>query len=193
MRRAVLLNGARQGEAHFDQLQDLIVGELAAAGWTVLPFTLRSIPITACAGCFACWVKTPGECVMRDDNKAITAATIAAELTILLTPIVFGGYSSELKKVVDHQIPLVKPFFRRISGETHHETRYDRYPDLLAIGVQPTADEAAAQIFGGLVERHALNFHARRSASVIWPADAPVATLKATLGRALAPFQGVAA
>ena len=33
---------------------------------------------------------------------------------VLLTPITFGGYSSEIKKAMDRSICLVLPFFRRV-------------------------------------------------------------------------------
>jgi len=49
-------------------------------------------------GCFGCWNKTPGTCVMKDDSAKIAKAVVNSDLLIFLTPITFGGYSSELKK-----------------------------------------------------------------------------------------------
>ena len=30
-------------------------------------FDLSSLKIANCMGCFACWTKTPGKCIIRDD------------------------------------------------------------------------------------------------------------------------------
>jgi len=189
--RAVVLNGAREGEGRLDQIADLLRAELESGGWAADVLTLRAITVAPCAGCFACWVKTPGECVMPDGNRAITAATIASDLSILLTPVVFGGYSSELKKVIDHQIVLVSPFFMRIDGEVHHQPRYAHYPSLLAIGVQRAHDEAAARLFARHVACHGRNLHAPRTHSMIWQADTPDAALAQQARQALKIFEEV--
>ncbi|MCK4899409.1 MAG: hypothetical protein KAS38_11555 [Anaerolineales bacterium] len=68
------------------------------------------------------------------------------DLMVYLTPITFGGYSSALKRMVDHQIQNVLPFFARVSSETHHRKRYKKYPDLLAVGWM---DEPDAQGLSG--------------------------------------------
>ena len=84
---------------------------------------------------------------------------IGGDVTVLLTPIVFGGVSSELKKAVDRMIPLYSPLFRRVRGEVHHRPRYSRYPSLVGIGVTDrglgTNDE---QVFRRLFDRIAVNF-----------------------------------
>ena len=50
-------------------------------------------PISPCVGCFGCWVKTPGECVIRDTygdmGKLLSRCT---ELWII-SRCVYGSYS----------------------------------------------------------------------------------------------------
>ena len=43
-----------------------------------------------------------------------------------------------LKRMVDHQIQNVLPFFTQIKGETHHLKRYAKTPNFLAIGWMAT-------------------------------------------------------
>lgn len=184
--KAVILNGARADEPHIDAVHHMIVHELGRIGGDVSTFTLRDEKISYCIGCFGCWVKSPGECIIDDDNHAISSAVINSDLYILLTPVVFGSYSSELKRMLDHTIPLILPFFQRINGEVHHAPRYHRYPDLLGIGVQSTPNPSQAAIFRSLVERNAINMHTQRHASAVWQASTPVYALRQSFQQLLA-------
>jgi len=173
--KAVLLNGALDGDGSVLSVHAILAEELARAGWQLRPFILREWAIRPCTGCFGCWVQTPGVCVMDDAAKEIVQAVIQSRLTIFLTPVTFGGYSSELKKGLDRLIPLVSPFFERINGEVHHRMRYPRYPNLLGVGVSPHPDDESTRLFTTLLERNAINFHApSRGAGVVaadWPTD----------------------
>jgi multimeric flavodoxin WrbA len=53
---------------------------------------------------FGCWVKAPGECVIDDGARSAAKKLVPSDLAVFLSPIVFGGYSYELKKVLDRQI-----------------------------------------------------------------------------------------
>ncbi len=108
-------------------------------------------------------MRSPGVCNVNDDNRVIAAAVSACDLLIYLTPITFGGYSSELKRMVDHQIQNVLPYFEEAENETHHQRRYSRYPDFLAVGWMDKANPYAEAVFRNLVYRNSLNFHARKS------------------------------
>ena len=70
--------------------------------------------------------------------------------------VTFGGYSSELKKALDHVIPILQPFMQKRHGETRHPQRYARRRDLLwSAPCRPGRREGAeAQTFRRLVERN---------------------------------------
>ncbi len=157
---ALILSGALAGDADVDSVQELLGRELAAAGCRPRAMRLREIPVAYCQGCFECWLKTPGTCKTDDAGRDIAAAFIRSDLVVLLTPVTFGGYSSELKKALDRIAGLVSPFFMHIHGEVHHRPRYARYPALLALGVLPRPDAVQERVFHTLVGRNALNFHA---------------------------------
>jgi hypothetical protein len=157
--KAVILNGSENGDAALDGVHKIIVDELTGVGWEVDPLILHEMEIRHCVGCFGCWVKTPGVCVINDAGRDVARAVIQSDLVIYLTPVTFGGYSSQLKKALDRSICLVTPFFTKVDGEIHHEPRYERYPRIMGVGVLPQADEESERIFTTLVGRNAINAH----------------------------------
>ncbi|MFP4196103.1 MAG: flavodoxin family protein [Methanomassiliicoccales archaeon] len=118
--------------------------------------------VSPCRGCFGCWIKTPGICVIDDRGRELVSKVIESDLLILLTPVTFGGYSSRLKRAVDRMIPLLLPFFRRYGGETHHPPRYPDFPPLWVIGVG--GNRRQWEVFRELVGRNAINMHAPKHA-----------------------------
>ena len=137
------------------------------AGQKVDWIKLSEKQIKPCTGCFQCWVKTPGLCVINDEANNITRKIVNSDLLILLTPVTFGGYSSELKKMLDRSIPILLPYFRMYKGEVHHYMRYEKQPSNLTIGLQEEPDSISAEIFMTLAERNALNMNPSSQACVV--------------------------
>jgi multimeric flavodoxin WrbA len=134
---------------------------------------MQEIPVAWCQGCFECWTHTPGICKIDDAGRSIAEAFAKSEVLICLTPVTFGGYSSELKKALDRSLGVLLPFFKRIDGEVHHAPRYAHH---LAIGVVATLehpDAEAETILRTLVTRNAINFGAAVHAVAVFngPAD----------------------
>jgi hypothetical protein len=161
-----ILNGALPGDKFTDKLQVKLIEQLLVHHHRVLVWTLREEKIAFCLGCFECWTKYPGLCRIDDTGQAVTESIIQSDLAIYLTPVTFGGYSSELKKALDRSIGLILPFFTRIKGEVHHQPRYKHYPRLLGIGVLPAPNPNQEQLFATLITRNAINMHAPENASV---------------------------
>ena len=159
---ALILNGSLKHHYHLIPVQKIICDELGSAGGSVEPILLNEIEIRSCIGCFKCWDTTPGICVQKDEAQNIVQKIIQSDLVIFLTPLTFGGYSSELKKIIERMLGLLQPGMTIIEGETHHLKRYDRYPSLLAIGVEETHDDEEKKIFETLIKRHSLNFYPPR-------------------------------
>ncbi|MGD9001204.1 MAG: NAD(P)H-dependent oxidoreductase [Anaerolineae bacterium] len=164
--KAVILNGMAPENSPVPSIQDMLVDAVKERDWNVEPFVLHDLDVRPCGGCFGCWLQTPGRCVM-DDTDEVAAAVAGSDLTIYLTPVTFGGYSSQLKKAVDHLIPLILPFFRTVNGETHHVPRYKKRANLLVLGVLPEHDAASEAIFTSLAARNATNMSAPRWAAGI--------------------------
>ena len=128
---ALLMDGRRDDDPTLALAHDAIVDGLAAGGWAVDDWTLRDDKIAWCAGCFKCWTQTPGVCAHHDGGRKVAERWVPSDLVVLLTPVTFGGYSSELKKALDHVIPILQPFMQKRHGETRHPQRYERRRDLL--------------------------------------------------------------
>lgn len=139
----------------------MLFDALRTRGWEVESFILHEMEIAFCAGCFGCWIRTPGRCVLQNSGHAVTRAFIQSDLAVFLTPVTFGGYSSQLKKAVDHLLPNILPFFKAVKGETRHQKRYAHYPNLLVLGTLPHADEESERIFVSLAEHNAINMGSR--------------------------------
>jgi multimeric flavodoxin WrbA len=176
--KALLLSGATDTDGTLGTITCQIDEALRDSGWTIEKWLLHSSEIAYCHGCFDCWKTTPGECSTDDDGRLVARALIASDLLILLTPVTFGGHSSTLKKALDRLIPDIAPWTTTIDGETHHKPRYERYPDLLAIGTLAASDPDQERTFATLVARNAINFHAARHAAAVVADGAPEAVLK---------------
>lgn len=183
--RALILNGALAGDNDLAPVEQSLDTALSIRGWTVDRIQLRDLTIAYCQGCFDCWVKTPGLCKAKDKAPEVTRALCKADLLVLLSPVTFGGYSSEIKKALDRSIGIVSPFFTRIGGEVHHKARYTRYPALLGIGVMREPDAEEERIFRTLVSRNAVNFHSPAHLSAIVNRADSTENMWRTIGRAV--------
>ena len=173
-RKVIVLDGTRAGEEDLLPSLAILIEELRRDGKEVQTYKLREIKLGHCIGCFGCWLETPGVCIEADAGRDIVQAIIRSEMTILFTPVTFGGYSSELKKIVDRWVPLALPYFGKYYGEIHHRPRYSRYPRLVAVGVQRHPNQDEANLFKAVVGRNAINFHApSHAAEVIMSTDDP--------------------
>lgn len=165
--KAILLDASNVNDLLGQRTRELLENELHTLGWETTHIALDAQKIGNCAGDFFCWVRSPGMCNVNDDNREIAAEIVNSDLMIYLTEVTFGGYSSSLKRIVDHQIQNIMPFFASLAGETHHQKRYSAYPDFLAIGWTSQANERAGKVFRQLCTRNALNFYANNFASAI--------------------------
>lgn len=181
--QALVLDGFYTAAPH-PEVRDEMTRQLAARDFAVETAVLRELEIAPCRGCFECWVKTPGVCVIDDHGRDLSRRIVQSDLLVLLTPLVFGCFSAELKKAYDRTIPIISPFFMVINGEMHHQRRYRRYPRLLALGTCARADAEVTEIFTTLIKRNALNFHCPDSAAAVYSSEdgqAPLADLIAGL------------
>ena len=165
--QALVLNGARDARDFTNEVCEMATSALEGGGWETDCYTLREIKIADCSGCGGCALKTPGLCVLPDAANEIMGKQACSDLFVLLTPLTFGGYSSQLKKMLDRTMGMCIPVHRFYRGELHHALRYPRPAWLLGIGVAPVYDEASARVFDLLIERTALNYHSPSFASQV--------------------------
>jgi multimeric flavodoxin WrbA len=163
--KAIILDGSNANDRTGERVRAALLAELQIQGWDVEHVLLREKKIGNCAGDFFCWIRNPGMCNVDDANREIAKSIVNSDLLVYLTPVTFGGYSSTLKKAVDHQVQNISPFFAQVNGETHHQKRYKKYPDCLTIGWMDKPDADAEAVFCNLAWRNALNMYAKSAVS----------------------------
>ncbi|MFX1281856.1 MAG: flavodoxin family protein [Promethearchaeota archaeon] len=166
--KALLLNGTLKKDVDINDLHSSMVEELERNGYDTESILLREASVAACQGCFECWVKSPGKCKIDDYGREVAKKMVQSNLIIHFTPITFGGYSSELKKVIDRFIPTILPFFTKRDGETHHTYRYSNRASIIAVGFLENSDNEKESTFKELVYRNSLNMGAPIHKAIIY-------------------------
>ena len=82
--------------------------------------------IKNCTGCFCCWIKNPGRCILKDGYENLAELYSKAEKIIIISKCCYGTYSPFVKNVLDRSIPYLLPFFKLKNNEMHHTIRYKR-------------------------------------------------------------------
>ena len=115
--------------------------------------------IKNCIGCFGCWIKTPGKCVIKDGYDNIGALFAKADNIIIISKCCYGGYSPFVKNVLDRSISYMLPFFKTINNETHHKQRYNKS---LALSVYFYGEDITGQekkTVQDMVKANCINFN----------------------------------
>ena len=109
----------------------LVIHDLKAEEWEKVKSEFAGAQIISdsgtirpCVGCFCCWNKTPGQCVVRDGYENMGALIHHADEIIVISRYTYGGFSGFVKNVFDRSLGYVLPQFEIIDGETHHKKRY---------------------------------------------------------------------
>jgi multimeric flavodoxin WrbA len=157
----LILDGSLEGQDVTTSILRGATDELEIRGSDVETVVLHKENIKGCIGCFRCWDTTPGICsgVKGDNAESILKKVIASDLLIFITPLTFGGYSSELKKIIERFLGLLQPGIQLINGESHHKKRYDRYPSTISLAIADNPTDEEIGLFKALADRHSLNFY----------------------------------
>ena len=119
-------------------------------------FNLSSLRIAPCMGCFRCWTKTPGQCVIRDDATTVYPCIAQSDRVIYVSRLRYGGYDSVIKTMLERAIPIQQAFIRIHKGETHHVQRAVRPKKATIVAYGDTGEEER-DLFRRLVARNATN------------------------------------
>lgn len=135
--RVLAVNGSPRGKGSctHKMLEPLLEGMQDEGAETEL-INLVDYKIGHCIGCFACWLKTPGHCVLRDDMAALLERLITFDFLILGTPLYLFTVSGLMKNFMDRLVPLAEPFFiesQKVKGLTSHPTRHEKPKKLLIV------------------------------------------------------------
>ena len=112
--------------------------------------------ISHCIGCFGCWVKTPGRCVIRDNATDVYPLIAKSEKILYVSRICYGSYDTVMKTMLERAIPIQQAFIRLHNGETHHVQRRVVPKDAVILAYGSRSQEER-ELFERLVARNANN------------------------------------
>ena len=119
---------------------------------------LSSMKIANCVGCFGCWTKTPGCCVIRDDATKVYPLIAKSDSVLYISRLKYGGYDTIMKTMLERAIPIQQAFNRIYKGETYHVQRAVKPKNAIIIPYGDISDEEK-EIFKLLVARNSKNMN----------------------------------
>ena len=125
--RVLVLNGSPKKKSDTFRLTEAFLrGMNRARQHEVQVIRVIEKHIAPCRGCFGCWQRMDGHCVIDDYQNEILDLYRAAELVIWSFPLYCYGMPSHLKAVLDRTIPLIKmKMIQEEDGTVRHEALAD--------------------------------------------------------------------
>ena len=125
--KILVLNGSPKVKSDTFRLTDAFLKGINRNGeHEVHIIHVREKKIAPCRGCFGCWQRGDGHCVIADDQNAILDLYRNADVIIWSFPLYCYGMPSHLKAVLDRTIPLVKmSMVQHEDGTVRHEALAD--------------------------------------------------------------------
>jgi hypothetical protein len=103
--------------------------------------------------------------VIGDRGADFVALLARCGECVVLSRMVFGGLSPDVKAVLDRSIGFILPFFRYIGGEMHHMKRVRRPPDLRYVFYGADMTEREKETARELAAANSLNLGSGRFAA----------------------------
>lgn len=123
-----VLNGSPKGESSntFKVTTAFLEGLNSNEEHNIEIINISKAKIDHCHGCFACWTKTPGKCVIKDDMNGFIEKYIKADLIVWSFPLYYFGMPSKIKAFLDRLLPTNLPYMDlNADGTSGHAPRYD--------------------------------------------------------------------
>ena len=79
-----------------------------------------------CVGCNACWLVTPGVCVIKDGYEELLKAYLHHDAVLFLSGTALNFVDHRMKNLIDRLLPLVTMYIRIADGQCRHVPRYDK-------------------------------------------------------------------
>ena len=118
-------------------------------------------PIASCAGCFGCWIKTPGRCVLPDSYRDTGILMGKTKQLLIVSRCCYGCVSPFVKAVQDRAISYVHPDFILREGRMHHKRRYQNRIAISAWFYGEDVTEAEKETARNLIQANNENYGGR--------------------------------
>lgn len=132
-----IVNGSPKGSKGATYKMLKVLMELAEErSYEVNYIELAAKHITYCRGCYGCWLKTPGKCVILDDMNALLKSIRQSDYIFYASPLYVDNITGLMKNFFDRSIPMANPRFEKDkNGEALHFRRYpnEKTPKVVVI------------------------------------------------------------
>jgi len=158
--KIVVFNGSPKGGKSNTHLmvREFLAGAQSAGSETE-EILLVEKNIEHCLGCFSCWNRTPGKCVIDDDMSELLLK-MAADIVVFACPLYVDNITGIMKDFMDRMIPLADPHIKLDeNGECVHPLRHDSLSKIAVISNCGFAGIEHFQVLRHLYQRIARNMH----------------------------------
>lgn len=152
-------NGSPRGErGNTHAMIEAFLEGAKRAGADVENIPLAKKNIRHCLGCFTCWTKTPGVCVIKDDMAGLLEKYIESDIVIIASPLYVDYVSGIMKDFMDRSIPMVCPEFEKDgANQTRHKKRFEKYPGMIMMSNCGFPEAGQFEVLKLYCQRRALN------------------------------------
>jgi len=117
--------------------------------------------IKSCIGCWTCWLKTPGKCVMKDQMAGVYSDYVNSDTVFLLMDTAQGFINHQAKAFLDRTIPHYHPYIEVVDGELQHMARYKHYPQMVFYYDTELLNNQEEQVIEDYLYRTAYHFKSK--------------------------------
>ncbi len=115
------------------------------------------LKISHCIGCNHCWLKTPGECAIKDDYEMILKKVIHADQLWVISDTALGFIDHKGKNIFDRILPIATMYLKFEGDQMRHVPRYEQRTD---VGIIYSGD-VEKEFLERWTERAARNFESK--------------------------------
>ncbi len=114
--------------------------------------------IRHCIGCFGCWVKTPGKCVIHDGYENTGFEMGRCTELIYVSQCCYVSLRPFVKTVQDRAISYIHPDFVLRRGKMHHKRRYSNVISVSAYFYGENITDEEKETARNILEANADNY-----------------------------------
>jgi putative NADPH-quinone reductase len=125
VKKVLAFNGSPRGaQGNTEKILQPFLNGIREGGGSAETLYLKDLDINECRGCYACHMKTPGTCVIKDDMGMVLGKIMKADIIVFATPLYVFTVSALMKALLDRLIVLGDLRLSQVDGLTVHPPRY---------------------------------------------------------------------
>jgi multimeric flavodoxin WrbA len=167
MKITVFNSSPKAGKSNTNVMVEAFLKGAKKAGADTENIFLARWKIRPCLGCFSCWVKTPGRCVIQDGMAELLGKLAETDIVVFATPLYVDNVSGVMKNFMDRFMPLADPHFEKDeNGQYRHVRGSGKAPRIAVISNCGFPEQDHFQVLRLLFRRIARNLHSEVIAEI---------------------------